>query len=128
MPDARKPTVAVIGASRDRAKYGNKAVRAYLARGYDVFPVNPAAASVEGLPAYASILDIPAPIDRATIYVPPEVLMRLLPDIARKGVGALYLNPGADREDVVRAARAPALDPILACSIVEIGLSPSQFS
>ncbi len=123
----RKPTVAVIGASSDRRKFGNKAVRAYAARGYEVFPVNPRRTSVEGIPAYASILDIPASIDRATAYLPPEVLLTILPDIASKGVGELYLNPGADREDVVEAARDLGLDPILACSIVEIGFSPAQF-
>ena len=48
-------SVAVIGASADRTKYGNKAVRAYQQQGYQVFPVSPKATELEGLPAFPSI-------------------------------------------------------------------------
>lgn len=125
--DDKRPTVAVIGASNNRAKYGNKAVRAYRTRGYRVFPINPRETTIEGLPAHASIGDVPGRIDRATVYLPPQILLRVLPEIAKKGVGELYLNPGADTDEVVREARSLGLDPILACSIVAIGLSPAQF-
>jgi predicted CoA-binding protein len=127
-PAPRRPTVAVLGASADRSKYGNKAVRAYLARGYDVFPINPHASSIEGLRAYRSVLEVPEPLDRITVYVPPDALLQVLPELAEKGTRELFLNPGADREDVVSRARALGLAPILACSIVEIGLSPAQFA
>ena len=53
------PTVAVIGASQNPAKYGNRAVRAYLRRGWTVYPVNPNEPSVEGLPTFRSVTDIP---------------------------------------------------------------------
>lgn len=119
--------MAVVGASSDHTKFGNKAVRAYRARGYRVFPVNPHAKEIEGLTAYRSIEDVPGPLDRVTVYVPPSVLLTLLPGIARKGARELFLNPGADGNEVVAAARALGLDPILACSIVDIGLSPAQF-
>ena len=46
------PTVAILGASADRSKFGNKAVRAFLARGYTVYPVNPKGGEIEGLAAY----------------------------------------------------------------------------
>src|SRR5262249_28986799 len=55
--------VAVIGASNDRRKFGNRAVRAYLEQGYTVVPINPHETQVEGLKAYASILDVPGPVD-----------------------------------------------------------------
>ncbi len=54
-----KPPVAVVGTNTDRRKFGNKAVRAYLAAGYEVFPVHPTEATVEGLTAYRSVNDSP---------------------------------------------------------------------
>ncbi len=128
MPGDKPPTVAVIGASSDRAKYSNRAVRAYLARGYTVFPVNPRETTIEGLPAYASIRDVPGPVERVTVYVPPAVLLAILPEIAEKAPAEVYFNPGSERDDVIEKARALGLDPILACSITEIGFSPRQFA
>lgn len=127
MNETRKPTVAVLGASANREKYSNKAVRAYLKKGYEVFPVNPSAAEIEGLKCYASIADIPAAIDRVTVYLPPPVGIKMLESIAQKQVKELYINPGAQSDELVAKAKSLGLDPILACSIIEIGLSPSQF-
>ena len=65
-------TVAVIGASSNRHKFGNKALRAFEHQGYRVIPINPTRAEVEGHKAYASVLDVPGPIDMATVYVPAD--------------------------------------------------------
>jgi hypothetical protein len=119
--------VAVLGASTQRAKYGNRAVRAYRAAGWRVFPIHPHAASIEGVPAYRSILDVPEPIDRATVYLQPETALAVLDEIARKGVGELFLNPGAESSAVIERAQELGLQPILACSIVDIGRSPYEF-
>jgi acyl-CoA synthetase (NDP forming) len=118
------PAVAVIGASRERGKYGNRAVRAYLRQGWTVYPVNPNEREVEGLPAFARITDIPGAVDRATLYVPPPVGLTLLADIKAKGVAEVYLNPGAESDELVAEAERLGLDPILACSIVDIGERP----
>lgn len=123
---SRKPTVAVVGASRDPAKYGYKSVRAHLRAGYDVYPVNLREKEIEGLKVYASVLDIPAPLDRVTLYVPPRVGLSLLGDIAEKKPRELFLNPGAESPELVAKARALGLDPVLACSIVDLGLRPDQ--
>jgi len=120
----RQKSVAVIGASNDRSKYGNKAVRAYLTEGYRVYPVNPKEDAVEGLKAYKSILDIEDEIDRATLYVPPAVGIKVIEEIARKGVGELYLNPGSESDELVAKARKLGLNPILACSILAMGINP----
>jgi predicted CoA-binding protein len=117
-------TVAVIGASNVREKFGNKAVRAYLRQGWTVYPVNPNEREVEGLKTYASITDIPGPVDRATLYLPPEVGVRVLDAIKHKGVAELYVNPGAESDELMTKAEALGLEPIWACSIVEIGERP----
>ena len=118
--------VAVIGASSNRRKFGNRAVRAYLQQGYSVVPINPHAREIEGLRAYPSVLDVPGPIDMATFYVPPEIGESLIDDVARKGVREVWLNPGSESDALVARARALHLEPVLACSIVAIGSSPDD--
>lgn len=120
-------TVAVIGASRDRDKFGNKAVRAYSARGYDVYPVHPHESKIEGIRTYARVTDIPVDLDVVLVYLHPEVTYQILDDIAAKGAGTLFLNPGSADDAVVARARDLGLEPTLACSIVAIGESPSSY-
>jgi predicted CoA-binding protein len=119
--------VAVIGASNDRRKYGNKAVRAFARQGYDVKPVNPHTATVEGLTAYPSITDIPGPIDLVTLYIPPEIGEQLLPGIASKQPSELWVNPGAESASLLARAEALGLQPIVACSIIGAGENPEAF-
>ncbi len=120
-------TVAVIGASSDRRKFGNKALRAFAQQGYIVFPINPHEREIEGHPAFASVLDVPGPIDMATVYVRPEVGVRVMDDLAAKQVGEIWLNPGADGPEVVARAGQLGLKTIQACSIIAIGESPRSF-
>jgi len=117
--------IAVIGASTHREKYGNKALRAYLKRGHEVYAVNPHASVVEGLPTYARVTEIPGgPLDRALLYVPPEVGVRVLDDLAAKGVGEVWVNPGAESEELFRRAQELGLKTVYACAILDIGESP----
>ena len=120
-------TVAVIGASSDRHKYGNKALRAFAKQGYVVLAINPNETEVEGYRTYASVLDVAEPIDMATLYVQPEVGVRVVEELAKKQVGEVWLNPGADAPDVVRRARELGLNTIRACSIMGIGDSPGRY-
>ncbi|HEX2444337.1 MAG TPA: CoA-binding protein [Vicinamibacterales bacterium] len=119
--------VAIIGASSDRRKFGNKALRAFQHQGHTVIPVNPNETEVEGLPAVASVLDIPGPVDMATFYVPPEVGVRVLDDVARKKIPEVWLNPGADTDAVIARARALGIEPVVACSIIAVGENPYDY-
>ncbi len=125
--DMSEPTVAVIGASLDRRKFGNKAVRAYLEYGYRVFPVNPSETTIEGLPTYPNVEAIAEPIDFISLYVPPAVGLKLLPAIAAKNPRELWLNPGSESDELLEAAADLKLRTVAACSIVALGMSPSQF-
>ncbi len=121
-------TIAIIGASTDRSKYGNKSVRAFKDGGWTVYPVNAKADEVEGLKAYASIEDVPDPIDRVSMYVPPAVGKTMIDAIVAKHPGELFLNPGSEDDELVELAQAKGLKPMLACSIVNIGLRPEMYS
>jgi uncharacterized protein len=118
------PSVAVIGASNARAKYGNRAVRAYLRQGWTVYPVNPHESSVEGLAVFAKVTDIPGAVDRAALYVPPEIGETLLDDIKAKGIRELFVNPGAESDLLLERAEKLGLGPIAACAIIDIGERP----
>ena len=117
-------SVAIIGASSDRTKFGNKAVRAFQKRGYKVYPVNLTETEIEGLPVCKSITDVPVRPERISVYLRPSVLLKLLPDIAARGCDELWLNPGTESEEVVAEAKRLGLNVIQACSIVGIGVSP----
>src|SRR5882762_4837751 len=116
--------VAVIGASSQRNKFGNRAVRAFQQQGYTVVPINPHETEVEGLKAYPSVLDVPGPIDMASLYVPPEIGEQVIDEIARKGIAEVWLNPGAESDALIARTRALQIQPIVACSIVAIGQNP----
>ena len=121
------PTIAIIGASSDRRKFGNKALRAFRAQGFTVIPINPNETLVEGERAYASVLDYPDAIDEASVYVPPRVGLGVMDELKQKGVPVVWLNPGADGHAVVDRARALGLDTRVACSILAVGESPSDY-
>src|SRR3954465_7995440 len=93
--------VAVVGASSNRSKFGNRAVRAFLQQGYTVIPINPHETEVEGLKSYASVLDVPGPIDMASVYLPPDIGEQVIGEIARKGIAEVWLNPGAESDELI---------------------------
>ena len=78
-------TVAVIGASNNRNKFGNKALRAFAHHGDTVLAINPNESEVEGHKTFASVLDVPGPIDMATVYIPPHRGLAVMDQIAEKG-------------------------------------------
>ncbi len=118
------PSVAVVGASSAPEKFGNKAVRAYLRKGWTVYPVNPIEKTIEGLPVFARVEDLPAGVERFSLYLPPSVGITLLEAIKAKQPKEVYLNPGSESDALIARAEELGLEPILACSIIEIGERP----
>jgi acyl-CoA synthetase (NDP forming) len=117
--------VMVIGASSRREKFGNKAVRAYMKRGHQVFPVNPREDQVEGLRAYADVGAVPGPIDRAAMYVPPGVGVAVVEALAARGdVAEVFFNPGTESPELLERARALGLNTTFGCAIIDIGERP----
>ena len=119
-------SVIVLGASADRSKFGNKAVRAYLQEGYKVYPVNLNESLIEGMPTYRTVAEVPERPDRISVYLPPPIVLRLLPEIAAKGCDELWLNPGTESEEVLALAERLGLSVIQACSIRALGLTPAS--
>lgn len=121
-------TVAIIGASNNRKKFGNKAIHAYKDEGWKVFPVNTKEKKIEGLSVFSSISDIPEPIDRVSVYLPPEVGMLVIDEIAATKPGEVIFNPGTISDELIARARELELNFREVCSIVDIGHHPSEYN
>lgn len=120
-------SIVIVGASSRRDRFANKAVRAYLQKGYRVYAVHPREEVVEGLPVHRSVSEIPDKLDMASLYVRPEIGMTLVEELAQKGVRDVYLNPGAESDELYERARELGLNPVMACSIRALGLHPDDF-
>ena len=73
------------------------------------------------------MLEVPGPIDMATLYVPPEVGEQVIDEIAHKQIPEVWLNPGSESDELIARARALRIQPTIACSIVSIGQNPYDF-
>ncbi len=114
------PTVAIIGASADPAKYSFRSLQAHRRKGYQVFPINPKGGEIDGLTVYTSIDAVPIKhLDRVSMYVPPSVGEKLLEAIAQKGCDELWLNPGSESPELVTRAEELGLNVIQACSLID---------
>ncbi len=97
---------AVVGASTDRSKYGNKVLRCYLQHGKQVYPINPKAPEVEGQKAYASLAALPVKAKAISIITPPATTERVVREAAAAGVRHIWMQPGAESEAAIRTAEA----------------------
>jgi predicted CoA-binding protein len=88
--------------------------------------VNPKEAVIEGLRAFKNVCDVPVRPEMVSVYVPPEILLKVLPDIAARGCDELWLNPGSESETVIAEAERLGLKVIQACSIIGVGVSPGS--
>lgn len=120
MTNAR-PTVAVLGASRDPRKFGYRSVQAHLRHGYDVYPINPHATDIAGVTAYPSLDQLPiATVDRITVYLPAEISLTLLDQIAAKHPREVWFNPGSESDELIARAEQLGLPVITACSLIDL--------
>lgn len=114
---------AVVGASSDRGKYGNKVLRCYAQHGYPVVGVNPRAERIEGLPCYSSLVRVPGPPRAVSVVAPPGVARSIVADAASAGVRHLWFQPGAEDVEALAEARQQGLAVIAdgPCLLVALG-------
>lgn len=111
-------SIAVIGASNDTSKYGNRALKSWLATPWTVYAVNPNEDEIEGMQAYDSVLDIPDEVDVATLYLSPKIGLKVADELIEKGVAQVYLNPGAGSAELKKKLEDSGIEAIEACSII----------
>jgi predicted CoA-binding protein len=114
---------AVVGASNDRWKYGNKVLRCYVQNGKRAIPVNPRATVVEGLPAVPDLASLPEPVHGVSIITPPEVTEEIVEEAAKAGITRLWMQPGAESARAIERAEELGLSVIAGgpCLLVSLG-------
>jgi predicted CoA-binding protein len=114
---------AVVGASQDRAKYGNKVLRAYQQRGLEVHPINPRAETVEGLQAYADLAALPVRVRGVSVITPPPVTEKVVSQAIQAGVEYIWMQPGSESPAAVSAAEKAGIGVIAdgSCFLVVSG-------
>ena len=114
---------AVVGASTDRSKYGNKVLRCYMQNGRTAFPVNPTMTEVEGLKAYANLKALPEPVHGISIITPPRVTERVIEEAGELGIKHVWMQPGAESAKAVQRAEELGMSVIAggACVLVVLG-------
>ena len=117
------PSFAVVGASTDRSKYGNKVLRCYQQNGRKVYPVNPRAPEVEGLRAYPSLAALPEPVQAISVITPPAATEQVVREAHAAGVKHVWMQPGAESEEAIRTAESLGLNVIAdgPCLLVVLG-------
>ncbi len=118
---------AVVGASVDRAKYGNKVLRCYQQHGREVYPINARATEVEGLTAYPSLAALPVPVKAISVITPPAVTEQVVREAAAAGVKHVWMQPGAESGEAIRTAESLGLSVIAngPCLLVVLGYRES---
>ena len=95
-----KTTIALVGASNDKEKYGNKIYRDLRSKGYNVTPINPKEEKIEGDKAYVSIEQMEKLPDIANFVVPPSIAIKIAQNIVDLGVKYLWFQPGSESNEL----------------------------
>lgn len=129
MTETSPSRIAIIGASSNHSKFGNKSVRAHLNQSWTVYPVHPKAEEIEGLKVFESVQALPEAVDRIAFYLPPQLALPVLDEIAQSpSRGAMiFFNPGAGSPELRAKATDLQLDWVDSCAIVAIGESPGSY-
>jgi predicted CoA-binding protein len=110
---------AVVGASQDRSKFGNRVYRSLRDSGYTVYPVNPRGGELEGARVYPTLSDLPQPPDVIDLVVPPLVTEKVIQEAHQLGLSRVWMQPGAESEAAIAYCHDHGLHVIYhACAMV----------
>ncbi|MBN2074091.1 MAG: CoA-binding protein [Dehalococcoidales bacterium] len=93
---------AVIGATDNTEKYGNRIFMNLKDRGYEVYPVNPKLEELDGIPVYHTLSDVPVKVDVVDFVVPPAVTEEILKECNKLGLKKIWLQPGSESETAIQ--------------------------
>lgn len=119
---------AVVGASADRAKYGNKVLRCYLQHGLEVYAVHPREQAIEGVACYRALSQLPRAIHGISVVTPPQVTEQIVEDAPSSGARYVWMQPGAESLQAITRAESLGLQIIAQgpCILVVLGFRESS--
>lgn len=114
---------AVVGASADRSKYGNKVLRCYQMNGREAIPVNPKEKIIEGVAAVSSVLDLPDDVKSISVITPPHITEKVVAESIAKGITNIWMQPGAESKAAVGTCLEHGINVIAdgSCILVVLG-------
>lgn len=115
--------VAVVGASADRSKYGNKVLRCYLQDGREAVPVNPRAQEVEGQLAFPDLTSVQGPLHGVSVITPPAITEQVVEEMGALGIQHVWMQPGAESPAAISRAEELGMNVISGgpCVLVVLG-------
>jgi len=118
---------AIVGAAKNRDKYGNKVLRCFMQHGLEVYPLNPRAAETEGLACFASVQDLPDKVQSFSVITPPPVTEQVVREAIARGIKNIWMQPGAESPAAIADCRAAGINCIAdgSCVLVHLGYDNS---
>lgn len=114
-------TWAVVGATDNQDKFGYKIFKCMKAAGYKVYPVNPGIAEVMGETCYPTLADLPVCPEAVDLVVNRRIGVKVVEQCAELGIENIWMQPGADADNVIALAKEKGLKVIHnACIMTEI--------
>ncbi len=113
----------VIGASANREKFGNKVLRVYKQHGMKAIPVNPNEKEIEGVPCVAGVAELPHDVNSISVITPPAVTEQVVEMAIAKGIGNIWMQPGAQSQAAIDKCRENGINVIAdgSCILVVLG-------
>jgi len=111
---------AVVGASKNREKYGFKVLKDLKDAGFSVIPVNPHENSILGLRVYKSLSEIPRRVDVVITVVKPVVTKEIVKECKKLGIRRVWMQPGSEDEEAIAFCRNNGINVVFnTCIMVE---------
>ncbi|WP_273419283.1 CoA-binding protein [Veillonella caviae] len=111
---------AVIGATHKTEKFGYKIYKCLKDHGYEVYPVNPNVANIDGDTCYPSLSDLPVVPSVVDFVIPEAAGLSAIDECIALGINTIWLQPGADKPAVLNKASEAGLHVIQDCVLVQL--------
>lgn len=114
---------AVIGASTNREKFGNKVLRCYIAHDKTVYPIHPIEKEIEHIKCLKSVAELPESVKSISIVTPPLLTEKIISQAITKGIKNIWMQPGASSQTAIDECKKNGINVIAEgpCILVELG-------